>query len=119
MIIARRIATSAFLCINRTELECIRVSMAENPKNGKAINALWGGRYGEGPSAIMTAINASIGFDHKLAAYDVEGSLAHARMLGQQGILSKEDVVAIEKGLTAIADEIRTGKFVFDAKLED
>lgn len=82
-------------------------------------NSMWGGRYAEGPAAIMTAINASIGFDYRLARYDIEGSLAHARMLGAKGILTAEDVKAIEHGLTAIAKEVAESRFAFTEKLED
>ena len=55
---------------------------------GSAANALWGGRYAAGPSAIMAEINASIGFDRRLWREDIEGSKAHAAMLARQTILS-------------------------------
>ena len=84
-----------------------------------AQNSMWGGRYAGGPAAIMTAINASIGFDHKLAAQDIAGSLAHAAMLGKQGILGAEDVAAITKGLEAIRADVAAGRFAFSETLED
>ncbi|MCX7932710.1 MAG: argininosuccinate lyase [Rhodovarius sp.] len=80
---------------------------------------MWGGRYAEGPSAIMREINASIGFDRKLWRQDIRGSLAHARMLAATGIISAEDLAAIEGGLAAIAAEIEAGRFPFDEALED
>lgn len=80
---------------------------------------MWGGRFAEGPSAIMMAINASISFDKKLAAQDIAGSLAHARMLGATGILSHDDVSKIEAGLHAIAGDVAAGRFVFTEALED
>ena len=51
----------------------------------KASNQMWGGRFASGPAAIMEAINASIGFDSKLYAQDIRGSLAHAEMLARNG----------------------------------
>lgn len=80
---------------------------------------MWGGRYAEGPSAIMAAINTSVEVDQKLALYDVDGSIAHTRMLGAQGILNREDVQKIEKGLMGIRQEVQAGKFIFKAELED
>lgn len=50
---------------------------------------MWGGRFASGPDAIMQAINASIGFDKRPAAQDIEGSRAHAAMLGLTGILEQ------------------------------
>src|ERR1051325_2478237 len=85
----------------------------------KASNQMWGGRFASGPAAIMQAINASIDFDRKLYAQDIEGSLAHAAMLKAQGIISAEDHAAIEKGLSKILGEIEAGSFQFSAKLED
>ncbi|MCO6051696.1 argininosuccinate lyase [Mesorhizobium sp. RP14(2022)] len=82
-------------------------------------NQMWGGRFASGPAAIMQAINASIDFDRKLYAQDIEGSLAHAAMLKAQGIISADDHAAIEKGLSQILGEIEAGSFQFSAKLED
>jgi argininosuccinate lyase len=79
----------------------------------------WGGRFAAGPSAIMQAINASIGFDRKLWRQDIDGSLAHAAMLAATGIISVEDEAAIRQGLAAIGQEIESGSFVFDEALED
>jgi argininosuccinate lyase len=84
-----------------------------------ATNASWGGRYAEGPSAIMQAINASIGFDRKMWRQDIEGSLAHAAMLAHVGILTAEEEAAIRKGLAEIAQEIAEGRFAFSEALED
>jgi argininosuccinate lyase len=82
-------------------------------------NKMWGGRFSESPSAIMAAINASIGFDKRLYAQDIAGSKAHARMLAKQGIISKSDCAAILKGLDLIHTEIENGTFVFSDALED
>ncbi|MCX7374095.1 MAG: argininosuccinate lyase [Alphaproteobacteria bacterium] len=80
---------------------------------------MWGGRYAEGPSAIMREINASIGFDRKMWRQDIRGSLAHARMLAHVGVIGTEDLAAIERGMAQIASEIEAGKFPFDETLED
>jgi len=84
-----------------------------------ARNTSWGGRYAEGPSAVMQAINASIGFDRKLWRQDIEGSLAHAAMLAHVGILTAEEEAAIRQGLSEIAQEIAEGRFAFSEALED
>jgi len=85
----------------------------------KDANKMWGGRFDASPDALMEAINASIGFDKRLWAQDIAGSRAHASMLGDQGIISAQDVDAILKGLDAIEGEIETGKFEFSTALED
>ncbi len=54
----------------------------------KTQNSMWGGRFADGPDAILAAINASIGFDKRLYAQDIEGSRAHAAMLAAQGIIT-------------------------------
>ena len=82
-------------------------------------NQMWGGRFASGPDAIMEAINASIGFDQRLATQDIAGSRAHAAMLAAQSIISDSDFEAIEEGLITILSEIEAGKFVFSSKLED
>ena len=80
---------------------------------------MWGGRFSTGPGAIMQEINASIGFDYRLAAQDIAGSRAHAAMLAKQGIISADDAAAIDRGLVAILGEIEAGTFAFSAALED
>jgi len=85
----------------------------------KTANAMWGGRFAAGPDAIMEAINASIGFDKRLARQDIEGSRAHAAMLAATGILSDSDADAIREGLLTVLSEIEGGTFQFSAALED
>jgi len=82
-------------------------------------NAMWGGRFAAGPDAIMEAINASIGFDKRLASQDIAGSRAHAAMLAAQGIITDNDAAAIREGLLTVLSEIETGEFPFSAALED
>ena len=85
----------------------------------KSQNQMWGGRFAAGPDAIMEAINASIGFDQRMAAQDIQGSRAHAAMLGEAGIISDSDSVAIREGLLTVLSEIETGNFSFRVELED
>ncbi|MCA3420494.1 MAG: argininosuccinate lyase, partial [Roseomonas sp.] len=87
--------------------------------SSSSANQQWGGRFAEGPSAIMAAINASIGFDRKMWRQDIQGSLAHAAMLKHVGIISAEDEAAIRDGLGKIATRIEAGDFPFDDALED
>ena len=82
-------------------------------------NAMWGGRFASGQDAIMTAINASIGFDQRLYAQDIRGSRAHAAMLAATGILTNKDAEAIEEGLLTVLSEIEGGEFTFRTDLED
>ncbi len=89
-----------------------------NDKPGAA-NAMWGGRFASGPDAIMEAINASIGFDQRLARQDIEGSRAHAAMLAAMGIITDKDAEAIREGLLTILSEIEAGEFAFSTALED
>ena len=82
-------------------------------------NKMWGGRFAEGPDAIMEAINASIGFDRRMAKQDIEGSRAHAAMLAAQGIVTEMDADAIREGLLTVLSEIEGGTFRFSTALED
>ena len=82
-------------------------------------NQMWGGRFAAGPDAIMEAINASIGFDKRLAAQDISGSRAHAAMLAATGIISDSDAQAIREGLLTVLSEIEGGTFAFSTALED
>ena len=82
-------------------------------------NKMWGGRFSSGPSEIMEEINASIGFDKRLFAQDIAGSMAHAEMLGATGIISVEDAEKITQGLSKVQHEINEGAFNFSRSLED
>ena len=85
----------------------------------KSSNQMWGGRFAAGPDAIMEAINASIGFDKRLAAQDIAGSRAHAAMLAATGIISDSDAETIREGLLTVLSEIESGTFAFSTALED
>jgi argininosuccinate lyase len=89
----------------------------ETRKSGA--NSMWGGRFSSSPSALMEAINASIGFDRRLARQDIEGSLAHSAMLAARGIITEADRDAIHEGLRQILREIEAGEFAFSTALED
>jgi len=93
--------------------------MEQTPKKASNTSAMWGGRFAEGPAAIMEEINASIGFDQRFYAQDIAGSKAHATMLATVGILSQDDVQAIHQGLDTILEEIESGQFTFKTSLED
>jgi argininosuccinate lyase len=82
-------------------------------------NAMWGGRFAEGPSAIMREINASIPFDQRLWTQDIAGSRAHVAMLGEQGIVDADDVAAIDAGLGRIAEEYAAGGVPVEMDRED
>ena len=85
----------------------------------KTSNTMWGGRFAAGPDAIMEAINASIGFDQRMASQDIEGSRAHAAMLAATGIVTDSDAEAIREGLLTVLSEIEGGTFQFSTALED
>ena len=96
-----------------------------DPKHGPAPSAglpqdgTWSGRFAEPMSERMRRFNASIPFDQRLAAVDIAGSLAHARMLARVGTLSETDLDAIERGLAAISEEIGRGEFAWKLADED
>ena len=79
----------------------------------------WSGRFSEPVDALVKRYTASVSFDKRLAEFDIQGSLAHANMLATQGIISKDDLKAIQRGMAEILDEIRSGKFEWLLDLED
>lgn len=93
--------------------------MSDEPKSKPEASGIWGGRFTAGPSAIMEAINASVDVDQRLSDQDIEGSLAHARMLAACGVISSNDAEAIERGLQAIREDIAAGRLIWDPALED
>lgn len=84
-----------------------------------AQDKLWGGRFTEPTDTFVEAFTASIDFDQRLYHQDIRGSMAHARMLGRQGIISHEDVDKIVHGLKDILEQIERGSFDFSVALED
>jgi len=81
--------------------------------------SMWGGRFSEGPDELVTRMGESVSYDQQLYAQDIRASMAHARMLGHQGIIPSEDAAAIIAELERIRDEIARGDFHFDTSLED
>jgi argininosuccinate lyase len=80
---------------------------------------LWQGRFREGTSKLVESFTASIRFDKRLYRYDIEGSMAHCKMLSQQGLLSSEEEDVLIQGLGEILREIERGTFVFEDSQED
>ncbi|HUG77190.1 MAG TPA: argininosuccinate lyase [Burkholderiales bacterium] len=79
----------------------------------------WSGRFKEPVDERVKRFTASVGFDRRLAMHDIEGSVAHARMLAARGILSKRDFAAIRRGLERVRREIESGRFEWSLDAED
>ena len=84
-----------------------------------ANHKLWGGRFEASLEDWVEEFGASIGFDYRLAPYDLQGSLAHVKMLGQTGILTQEEAKAIEEGLETLLARYHAGTLAFDVGNED
>ncbi len=91
--------------------------MQDNSLNKKS--SAWSGRFNEPVAELVKKYTASVGFDKRLAEFDIAGSTAHAKMLGAQGIISLDDVAKIEQGLAEILAEIQAGSFEWLLDLED
>ncbi len=82
-------------------------------------NEGWSGRFNEPVSELVKRYTGSVFFDHRLAAFDIQGSLAHAEMLAHVGLISADDLTAIQKGLGQIRADIEAGRFEWSLDLED
>ena len=80
---------------------------------------LWAGRFSKDTDNRVNSFNSSLSFDSRMYKNDIEGSVAHAKMLGATGIISGEDVEKIIEGLTGILADIESGKLTFDNDAED
>ncbi len=80
---------------------------------------LWGGRFSEATDSFVQRFTASVNFDQRMAAQDIQGSLAHAAMLCSVGVLNEEELKQIQDGLTQVAKEIGEGSFNWSIELED
>ena len=80
---------------------------------------LWSGRFGKDTDALVNDFNASISFDQRLYREDIAGSIAHAAMLADCGVISREDAEAITRGLEEILADVEAGKIEFSADNED
>ncbi len=88
----------------------MRSSVTEKP---------WGGRFAEKTDRSVESFTASISFDKRLFPYDIEGSIAHCRMLAKQSIITEDDASQIIEGIGRIGRDIERGDFEFDESLED
>ena len=79
----------------------------------------WSGRFNEPVSELVKKYTGSIDFDKRLAEWDIQGSLAHAQMLVQSGVLSEEDLAAIRHGMAEIIAEIKDGTISWSLVLYD
>ncbi|HLX23865.1 MAG TPA: argininosuccinate lyase [Usitatibacter sp.] len=94
--------------------------MQEDDKSGsKSAGKAWSGRFAEPIDGLTRRFNASVPFDKRLAEFDIEGSLAHARMLARAKLISAADLAAIERGMAKIVKEIRSGRFEWSLDRED
>lgn len=80
---------------------------------------MWGGRFSEATDSFVAAFTASVGFDQRFAKHDIQGSVAHATMLGRCGILTQEEVDTIIQGLHQVQQEIDASEFNWSIALED
>ncbi len=80
---------------------------------------LWGGRFAKSTDKLVEDFHSSISFDKKLYVQDIEGSIAHATMLGKQGIITEEEAAALVAGLKSVRDDIEAGKVEFEVGAED
>ena len=92
--------------------------MSANQKTAPT-NQAWGGRFSEPVDAFVARFTASVDFDQRLYRHDIMGSLAHAKMLAEVGVLNADELKAIEEGLSAIQQEIEAGEFDWRVDLED
>jgi argininosuccinate lyase len=91
--------------------------MSSNPLDKKS--QAWSALFSEPMSELVQRYTASVGFDRRLAAADIAGSLAHAEMLAAQGVISGDDHAAIQRGMATIAADIEAGRFAWKLELED
>ena len=80
---------------------------------------MWAGRFSKEVDKTVNAFNSSIAFDGRMYRHDIHGSMAHAQMLGDCGIISKEDSEKLIEGLKGILDDIESGALEFDMTAED
>ena len=94
-------------------------SKSENKKEFTLMAKLWAGRFGKETDLEVNDFNSSISFDCRLYKEDITGSMAHAAMLGKQGIIAKEESDKIIEGLKGILADIEAGKIHFSQDYED
>ena len=89
------------------------------PATSPATQYTWAGRFSEPMSELVKRYTASVGFDQRMWRQDIRGSLAHARMLAKQQIISAKDLADIERGMAQVTAEIESGAFEWSLDLED
>ena len=89
------------------------------PDDKAAAGKTWSGRFAEPLDALTQRFNASVDFDRRLAEFDIQGSLAHARMLARCRIIPAADLASIERGMAEILEEVRSGRFPWSIERED
>ena len=87
--------------------------------NKPATSTLWGGRFSTPTDSLMQQFSASVHYDYRLYRHDIDGSIAHARMLSSHGVITVAEFESIEKGLKQIRDDIENNTFVWSESLED
>lgn len=93
--------------------------MTNNTHNDQPTAQMWGGRFSEATDRFVAEFTASVNFDKRMANQDIQGSIAHATMLGQCGIITADESRQIVDGLTQIKGEIERGEFEWRVELED
>ncbi len=96
-----------------------KTSAADERPEQTPDNRMWGGRFQEPTDALVQRVNASIGVDQAMAEDDLRGSMAHATMLTEQGILTEAEGAAIVGGLEGLLADLHAGKLEFTEELED
>ena len=96
------------------------MASSKRPVNSEPTSAKpWGGRFTEPTNQLVEAFTESISFDSRLYKYDIQGSIAHSKMLAKIGVISMQEAQSIETGLLAIRDQIDAGEFEWSTQLED
>jgi argininosuccinate lyase len=116
---ARQVAAPAYMMPATDPSSRPDTSEAPSAATPVPPHGTWSGRFAEPMSERMQRFNASVDVDRRLAAVDIAGSRAHARMLAARGIISADDLAAIERGLATIEREIADGTFAWQRALED
>jgi argininosuccinate lyase len=91
----------------------------DKPGGAPAPGKAWSGRFAEPVDALTQRFNASVAFDRRLAEFDIQGSLAHARMLARCKLIPAADLADIERGMAQILEEVRAGRFPWSIERED
>ncbi len=91
----------------------------DKPAGKASAGKAWSGRFAEPIDDLTQRFNASVAFDRRLAEFDIQGSLAHARMLARCKVIGAEDLAAIERGMARILEEVRSGTFAWSIERED